>query len=243
MFMSLEDCDLQVVIDAMDERAAQPQEYIIKEGDPGDVLYIVESGDLNCTKVIDGEEKLLKKYKAGDVFGELALLYNAPRAATIQVDTVSQLWVLDRNTFNHIVKDASQKKRQKYENFLSTVPILSNMDHYERSKMADAIRETKVASGDVVIKQGEAGEVFYILVDGAAKATLNDNKDKAVMNYKPGDYFGELALLRGEPRAANVIATEDCKLISLDRKSFRRLLGPLDKILMRNMNNYQNYMK
>ena len=241
--MSLEDHDLQVVIDAMDECTVQPGDFVIKEGDNGDVLYIVESGDLKCTKVIGGEEKFLKSYKAGDVFGELALLYNAPRAATIQADAASFLWVLDRNTFNHIVKDASQKKRQKYENFLSTVPILQNMDHYERSKMADAIRETKVASGEVIIKQGEAGDVFYILVDGQAKATLNEAKDKAVMQYQPGDYFGELALLRGEPRAANVIATEECKLISLDRKSFKRLLGPLDKILKRNMNSYQNFMK
>ena len=62
---------------------------------------------MSCTKIIDGQSKFLKKYNPGDVFGELALLYNAPRAATITADSASALWVLDRNTFNHIVKDAS----------------------------------------------------------------------------------------------------------------------------------------
>jgi cAMP-dependent protein kinase regulator len=83
MFMSLDSKDLQVVIDAMDEKKFAAKEYIIKEGDNGDVLYIVESGEAVCTKVIDGKETVLKNYKAGEVFGELALLYNAPRAATI----------------------------------------------------------------------------------------------------------------------------------------------------------------
>lgn len=153
------------------------------------------------------------------------------------------MWVLDRNTFNNIVKDASQKKRQKYETFLQTVKILQSMDHYERSKMADAIKETKAAKGETIIKQGDQGDIFYILVDGEAIATLNNEPGKPVMNYKPGDYFGELALLRGEPRAANVIAQSDCKLISLDRKGFKRLLGPLDQILKRNMEHYSAYMK
>uniref|UniRef100_A0A7S3CLM3 Cyclic nucleotide-binding domain-containing protein n=1 Tax=Strombidium rassoulzadegani TaxID=1082188 RepID=A0A7S3CLM3_9SPIT len=242
MFVSLDEHDLQVVIDAMDEKKVAPNEFIITEGEPGEVLYIVENGELKCTKVIDGAEKFLKDYKAGDVFGELALLYNAPRAATIQAVSDAHLWVLDRNTFNNIVKEASQNKRQKYEQFLSTVTILKSMDHYERSKMADAIKESKVKKGEVVIKQGDLGETFYILVEGEATANLNDNPDKAVMSYKSGDYFGELALLRGEPRAANVIAETDCKLISLDRKSFKRLLGPLDKILQRNMDHYANYM-
>lgn len=83
--------------------------------------------------------------------------------------------------------------------------------------------------------------MFYILLEGEAVATLDDSKQ--VMTYKQGDYFGELALLRGEPRAANVIATSDCKLIYLDRKSFSRLLGPLDQILKRNISNYMNFVK
>ena len=128
---------------------------MIKEGEPGEVLYILESGTMQCSKIINGAEKVLKQYKAGDVFGELALLYNAPRAATIKAEEESMLWVLDRQTFNHIVKDAAQKKREKYEKFLSTVPILQNMDHYERSKLADAIKEKKFAAGTQIIKQGE----------------------------------------------------------------------------------------
>jgi cAMP-dependent protein kinase regulator len=115
MFMALEDNEMSVVIDAMDTKTFQPGEFIIKEGDAGEELYIVESGQLACTKVINGVETFLKNYNSGDVFGELALLYNANRAASIKAETVSQIWVLDRNTFNFIVKDASQKKRQKYE--------------------------------------------------------------------------------------------------------------------------------
>ena len=117
------------------------------------------------------------------------------------------------------------------------------MDTYERSKLADCIKEKKISKGEVIIKQGDQGNNFYILVEGHAEATLNSNPDEGVMEYQPGDYFGELALLRNEPRAANVIARAECKVITLDRKSFKRLLGPLDQILKRNISNYQNYMK
>jgi len=158
----------------MDSHKAKPQDFIIKEGEPGEVLYIVESGEMTCSKIINEESKILKKYSEGDVFGELALLYNAPRAATIQADTECFLWVLDRQTFNHIVKDASQNKRAKYEKFLSTVPILQNMDHYERSKLADAVKEKRYAKNEQIIKQGETNDdTFYILVEGEAYATLN----------------------------------------------------------------------
>ena len=81
---------------------------------------MVESGALTCTKKFKPEEDdtFLKEYKPGESFGELALLYNAPRAATIIAKGDVELWSLDRYTFNHILKTAMQKKREKYDNFL-----------------------------------------------------------------------------------------------------------------------------
>lgn len=174
------------------------------------------------------------------------MLYNAPRAATIKAKTDCFLWVLDRNTFNYIVKDAASNKREKYENFLKSVKLLSSMDHYERSKLADAIKEEKFTADDYIIREGESGNVFYLIVEGQAIATKTltpGSPPQNVKDYGPGDYFGELALLKNEPRAANVIAQSKLKVVSLDRNSFQRLLGPLDEILKRNMDSYINYVK
>lgn len=91
-------------------------------------------------------------YNSGEAFGELALLYNAPRAATIVAQSYSKLFALNRETFNHVVKDAAAAKRNRYESFLNKVPLLDTMDSYERSKIADVIKMKKYKKGDYVIK-------------------------------------------------------------------------------------------
>lgn len=86
-------------------------------------MYVVESGELDCFKKYfdKPEPTYLKTYHPGEYFGELALLYNAPRAASIKAKTDAVLYGLDRETFNHIVKDASMKRRGLYEDFFKTM--------------------------------------------------------------------------------------------------------------------------
>ena len=147
MFNALEPNELNIVLDAIEEITVRAGQKVITEGDQGDCMYVLNTGALVCTKVFAGTTtpKHLKNYVPGEGFGELALLYNAPRAATITATEESTLMKLDRGTFNHIVKDAAQRKREKYDNFLQIVPILQTMDPYERSKLGDAVREESFA--------------------------------------------------------------------------------------------------
>jgi cAMP-dependent protein kinase regulator len=111
LFQNVDYQDEETLINAMEERTTIADETVIQEGENGDALFIVESGEYDCYKVINGENKYLKTYKHGDAFGELALMYNAPRAATIKVKTPGTLYSLDRITFSQVVKNAATKKR------------------------------------------------------------------------------------------------------------------------------------
>lgn len=186
-------------------------ETIIHQGDDGDELYVIDQGDLDCYKKFSGSEenKYLKTYGSGEAFGELALLYNAPRAATIIAKTSCVLFALDRACFNHIVKEAASKKRESYEKFLGSIELLDQMDPYEKSKIADALKPCKFLKGEYVVKEGERGDSFFFVEFGEAVATKTitpSQPPQIVYHYKPGDYFGELALLKDTPRAANIIS-------------------------------------
>lgn len=172
--------------------------------------------------------------QAGGSFGELALMYGAPRAATVvSAEAGCTLWALDRVTFRRILMESTFARRRMYENFLEEVHVLSSLTPYERSKIADALETQKYEQGDIIIKQGDPGLSFYILESGEANAYIDD-PSKQVKQYKKGDYFGELALLNDAPRAATVVASSnEVKVAFLDKQAFQRLLGPVAGIMRR----------
>ncbi|CAG9313861.1 unnamed protein product [Blepharisma stoltei] len=242
MFSALDEHEKEIVINAMEERIIGRGQTVIRQGDDGAELFVVDSGTLQCFKVINGQNKYLKDYNPGEAFGELAMLYNAPRAATITASSDCALWSLDRECFNHIVKGSAIRKRERYDQFLSKVKLLESMDPYERSQLSDAFANVVFNDGEYVIREGEEGNEFFIIEEGTAVATKTIHQGhppEEVLRYSAGDYFGELALIKNEPRAANVIATSRLKCVSLDRHSFKRLLGPVEDILKRNARNYE----
>merc|ERR550514_2520235 len=124
-------------------------------------------------------------------------------------------------------------KRDKYMDFLKRVPIFKNIEEYEMMTVADTLKECSYKMGQVVIEQGDPGNEFFLVVEGecvAKKTIAGVAEPKTVHSHKVGDYFGELSLIRNEPRAASVFASSDnAMVLTLDRKTFNRLLGPLQE--------------
>lgn len=119
--------------------------------------------------------------------------------------------------------------------------VLSEVSQEEKEKLADCFAKETYNDDEKIINQGDAGDKFYLVKEGEAYA-IKEGQRK-LMDFKKGDYFGELALLRNEPRAATVKAKGKCIVLALDRRAFKRLLGPLDSILKRNMDKYNMHIQ
>ncbi|KAF7721831.1 hypothetical protein EC973_004094 [Apophysomyces ossiformis] len=225
LFKNLDEEQYQDVVHAMEEKRVPNNTRVIEQGDVGDYFYIVESGTLDC---FVGDQKVTE-YCSGGSFGELALMYNAPRAATIVTTSEAVLWALDRVTFRSILMENTARKRRMYEQFLEEVPILKPLDTYGRHKIADALESVQFEDQEVVIREGDVGENFYLIESGNVVfyKMMPDGTQQEVNRGSKGDYFGELALLNDSPRAATVVAHGRLKCVTLGKKAFTRLLGPL----------------
>merc|ERR1712029_658343 len=242
LFAHLDDSERSDIFDAMFAKEADEGEVIIQQGDEGDNFYIIDQGNVdiyvNGNKVVNLSE--------GASIGELALIYGTPRAATVMAVTRVKLWGIDRDSYRRILMGSTIRKRKTYEELLSKVSILSSLDPWERLTVADALESVSYNDGDVVVRQGQHGDDFFIIVEGSAVVTQyrkEGEESEEVGQLGASDYFGEIALMLDRPRAATVTAVGHLKCVKLDRARFERVLGPCSDILKRNIGQYNSFIK
>uniref|UniRef100_UPI00398E7818 mitochondrial carnitine/acylcarnitine carrier protein isoform X2 n=1 Tax=Pristiophorus japonicus TaxID=55135 RepID=UPI00398E7818 len=250
LFKSLDQEQIFEILDAMFERKVEPSEHVIDQNDDGDNFYVIERGTYDIYVMKDGQPLLVGKYDNHGSFGELALMYNTPRAATIVATTEGALWGLDRVTFRRIIVKNNAKKRRAYEAFIESVPLLKSLELSERMKIVDVIGERSYHDDELIISQGDKADCFFIVESGEVKImikskTLADQEDNAeveIARCVKGQYFGELALVTNKPRAASAYAVGNVKCLVMDIQAFERLLGPCMDIMKRNIVNYEEQL-
>ncbi|KAH9282232.1 cAMP-dependent protein kinase regulatory subunit [Echinococcus granulosus] len=242
LFAHLDENERSDIFDAMFPLHRSRGDIIIKQGDDGDNFYIIDQGKVDI--YVNGE--FVSCIGEGGSFGELALIYGTPRAATVKAHSDEvKLWGIDRDSYRRILMGSTIRRRKMYQDFLARVPILDNLEKWERLTVADALEPVRFEAGDCIVQQGDPGDDFYIIIEGTA-AVLQRPSENAepveVGRLGPSDYFGEVALLLDRPRAATVVAQSALRCVKLDRKRFERVMGPCSDILKRNIAKYNSYI-
>ena len=233
LFETLATEDMVRIVDCMRPTFATVNELIITQGDIGDLFFCIETG--NARALVDGHEVM--RYGPESCFGELALIYNSPRAASVEAITACKLWALDLKTFRVILATTSSAKMVSRCEFLKKCAFLDPLNNEQIGKLAGALETVSYEPNQFIIRQGEAGTSFFIIEDGAVKCTQikASGREVELLQLKNGEYFGEMALMLNETRHANVIAISQVKCLTLDREKFNLLLGPVQDILAKRM--------
>lgn len=229
VFETLTDKERDDLISAMQKQTSTAGTDIITQGDIGDYFYVVDSGSVSI--IVDGTE--VGTVARGGSFGELALLYNCPRSATCKAATEVTMWKIDQRCFRSILMRSAQNATAGVTDILRKVPLLSGLGTSELQTIADTLVPTSFAQGRQIVTKGEIGRVFYIIKEGQLRVhdIGSGSSEFAEKILLPGDYFGEIALVTGEPRTANVTALTDSVLLCLSGNDFKKYFGGLDELM------------
>jgi CRP-like cAMP-binding protein/Zn-dependent protease len=201
---------------------------VVRQGDRADAFYVVRTGTLNIVEEdpATGNERVLRTITRGESFGELGLVEAAPRAATVRASEESQLFEVDKGTFDRLLADMIHVPEfAPTMQAMSDLRGLSAFSHLEPDELGELLEHgawVNIPPGETIIEQGEAGEAFYAIRSGRMEVLKDDVE---VGTVGPGSYVGEVALLLDVPRTATVRALTPVRAYRLDREGFDRLVG------------------
>lgn len=207
---------------------------IIRQGDEPDKFYIITRGQVEVVlQPPDGLDVVIDRLGPGDFFGEVGLLHQSRRMATVRAETAVDVMTMDYKTFHTWIEGSSLVAQEiqalAAERTRDTGP-LEPAPFFGGEKIPQELVETAVESaeqyeaGDVIIRQGDVPDRFYVVVEGFVAVTHRgvNSREHLVAHLTAGDYFGEIGLLEGVERIATVTAVTRVKVVSFDRDMFRR---------------------
>jgi HlyB family type I secretion system ABC transporter len=208
---------------------------IVREGDAADAFYLLVNGTARVVKRMEtGDEVALNVLHGGDSFGEMALLEDTTRVATVRASGRVGALRLDRAVFAALTRshpevrtifEALANERVLW-NFLRVQSAFSKLPDDALALLCAELERIEVAAGETIVREGDAPGPMYVIESGRARSfrTAEDGKEDAAY-FRTGDFFGERSLILDEPRRATVEAVTDGVLLSFRPELFQRLVA------------------
>jgi ABC-type bacteriocin/lantibiotic exporter with double-glycine peptidase domain/CRP-like cAMP-binding protein len=223
-----------LVSDAFEPISYEFGGVIVREGDDADAFYVLVSGTARVVKQTEhGEEVPLNVLHRGDSFGEMGLLGDSTRVATVRASGAVQALRLDRGMFNALTRRdpavrASFERLAQFrsvQNFLRLYSEFDSLPVDGLAMIAESLEPLDVAASERVVRQGDPPGPMYVVEEGRLRIFTERDGARDDLEYlRKGDFFGELSVLQDAPRAATVEAVTPCRLLVLGADLFRDLL-------------------
>ena len=225
----------KVVVESFTSASFSFGNNIVQEGDDADGFYVICSGKARVIKRGQGGEELpLNILRAGDTFGEMALLDHGKRTATVRASGDVEVLKLDGSVFQALLHAHPeiktyfeiQTKNRNLQNFFRAYTPFARLPVEALKILLAELEMVPVKRGDVVIHEGDDPGPMYIIEEGRFRAFKTEDGERRYLAYlRKGDFFGEVALFTGSKRRGSVEAVSDSSLLRLNRETFERLIA------------------
>jgi len=223
------------VVEALEVRTRPAAEMVVEEGEHGASMFALVEGRVVVVRHLQGgERRKVGELDEGAFFGELALISEGPRLASVLATQPVVLLELTRARLTEVVRrfpvvgqvvQAFYRERM-VENLLRSNPVFAPLSTEQKQTVAREFQLREVKPGEVVLQQGREGDAFYLLLRGRLTPYHSPpgGQEKAYPSLREGDVFGEISLLLGKPVTATVRADMASVVLRLDRAAFERLI-------------------
>jgi CRP-like cAMP-binding protein/Zn-dependent protease len=214
-------------------RAARVQhaatgDVVVRQGERGTDFFIIADGQSEVSILESGEERMVRRLKPGEFFGERALLEGGFRTATVRALSPMRLLVFEERTFwaelaGPIAWQRKVRESLNERELLKRVKLFADVSSRQLDLLAVKLSVMPFRKGTVIVRRGDPGHDFFIVREGRVAAIGESRQTLAEMGA--GEFFGEIALLRDTPRTATVVGTVAGSVWRLGRQDFHELLG------------------
>lgn len=223
------------VVEALEARKLPLGQPVVEEGDHGASMFALVEGRVAVVRHLEGgERRKVGELTEGSFFGELALISEGPRLASVLTLEPVVLLELTRERLSQVIRRfpvvgqvvQSFYRERMVENLLRSNPVFTPLKPEQKQAVAREFALREVKAGEVVLEQGREGDAFYLLLRGRCTPyhVQADGKERAYPPLREGDVFGEISLLLGKPVTATVRAEVSSVVLKLDREAFERLI-------------------
>ena len=224
IFGHLDVSTLETIVSVLRYQNFRVGETIIQQGERGDKFFILADGRAQVIVESNGSRQVVDALAPGDSFGEIALIENSKRTASIRAMCPSKVLYLERSMFDHLFPEETVAridltKQIRYAKLILESQALSHLSPRQIRNLLDSCEVEEFHLGDILIKEGDIGDAAYIIINGLVQVESEGKKEKIAQLTK-GDLVGATALVNKIPRTATVRAIEDGRWFKMDKESF-----------------------